>query len=130
MAKALELGFDDPNLYSKLFELGPDGYEHTSFGVVALDPELTCVGYNATEAEFAGLDPQQALGRKFFEQVAPCMNNFLVSDKFRAEGPVDETMDYTLSVRLAPTPCRLRILVQPGDGPRFLAIAWAPNHGD
>ncbi|MEO0491984.1 MAG: PAS domain-containing protein [Actinomycetota bacterium] len=122
---AVDLDFEDPDLHAKLDELGPEGYDHTSFGVVALDNDLVCVAYNATEQEYAGLDPERVIGRHFFEEVAPCMNNFLVSDKFRDDGRNDETIPYTLSVRLAPTQCRLRMLVQPGDGPNYLVVDWS-----
>ena len=52
------------------------------------------------------------------------MNNFLVADRLRHEMPLDETMDYTLSVRVTPTPVRLRLLAQPELELRYLVIEW------
>ena len=94
------------------------------FGVVGLDGDLACTHYNQAESRFSGLSPESVLGRRFFSEVAPCMNNFMVSDRLASEEAVDEIIDYILSVRMAPTPVRLRMIVRPSESTRFLLVEF------
>ena len=60
--------------------------------------------YNATESRMAGLSPERVLGLPLFTTVAPCMNNYLVAQRFddaRERGePLDDTIDYVLTLRM------------------------------
>ncbi len=78
--------------------------------------------YNATESKNAGLSPQRVLGKHFFEEVAPCMNNFMVAQRFDDVDELDEIIPYVLTLRMRPTPVRLRLLKAPGCTTRFVLI--------
>ena len=74
--------------------------------------------YNAFESKAAGLSLQRVIGNDLFTVVAPCMNNYLVAQRFEdaAEGGsrLDATIDYVLTLRMRPTKVKLRLLAQPG----------------
>ncbi len=66
--------------------------------------------YNATESRLAGLPADTVLGEAYFQNVAQCMNNYLVAQRFEDETELDATLDYVLTLRMRPTPVKLRLL--------------------
>ena len=66
------------------------------------------------------------LGLSLFNEVAVCMNNYLVAQRFEdaaADGSeLDATIDYVLTLRMRPVKVRLRMLAGPGVTGRFVAI--------
>lgn len=92
------------------------------FGVIGFDEDDIVTHYNRVEAEAAGLRVDQTMGRDLFVEVAPCMNNFMVSDKFDASVELDEIIDYVLTLRMKPTSVKLRLLNGP-EG-RFILVDW------
>lgn len=67
-------GFDAPDVQHWLEQASADAIDELPYGVVRLDPEGLVTLYNATEARLSGFNRGPALGLKFFERVAPCMN--------------------------------------------------------
>ena len=102
--------FDHPDLLSLLEHSDMAALDALPFGVIGLDRSSVVSRYNATEARAAGFSPEQVIGRRFFADVAPCMNNYLVALRFEAEDVLDVVMDYVFTLRMAPTPVRLRLL--------------------
>jgi photoactive yellow protein len=100
----------------------PDGLDALSFGVIGLDAAGLADRYNATEAHLAGLSPQKVLGRHFFETVAQCMNNYMVAQRFEDEPDLDEIVPFVLTLRMRPTPVRLRMLQSSGAERRYVLI--------
>jgi photoactive yellow protein len=80
------------------------------FGVVGLQTDETVAVYNATEARMAGIDRASIIGVHFFSEVGQCMNNFMVAQRFEDEAEIDAELDYVLTLRMRPTPVRLRLL--------------------
>ena len=93
------------------------------FGVVGLDAVGITRVYNETEARMAGLDPKRVLGISFFDAVAQCMNNFMVAQRFEDEPELDAIIPYVLTLRMRPTPVRLRLLASRSMPLRFILIA-------
>lgn len=87
------------------------------FGVVGLDRHGVVEVYNATEASRAGLKQRNVIGAAFFDMIAQCMNNFMVAQRFEDEPQLDAIVPFVLTLRMRPTPVRLRLLAAP-DGPR------------
>jgi len=58
----------------------------------------------------AGLSRERVVGRNFFTSVAPCTNNFMVAERFMSEPELDVKMDYVFTLRMKPTPVKLRLL--------------------
>jgi photoactive yellow protein len=96
-----------------------DGLE---FGVIGLTEAGDADIYNATESRLAGLRPERVIGHPFFMAVALCMNNFLVAQRLEDEPALDDTIDFVLTLRMRPTPVKLRMLKQPGISRRYILI--------
>ncbi|HEV2558590.1 MAG TPA: PAS domain-containing protein [Microvirga sp.] len=92
------------------------------FGIVGLNQSGEVDVYNATEARLAGLTRDGVLGKHFFLAVAPCMNNYLVAQRFEDERRLDATIDYVLTFRMRPTPVKIRLLQAPEARRRYLLI--------
>lgn len=114
--------FDDADVYDALLAASESDLDELDFGVIALDHDHRVVGYNSTESAAAGLSPERVIGRLFFSEVAPCTNNFMVAERFEAEDLLDATIDYVFTLRMRPTPVRLRMLRRPGADRRFLLV--------
>ena len=80
------------------------------FGVVGLSATGIVEVYNETESRLAGLSRESVIGTHYFSTTAQCMNNFMVAQHFEDEATLDLTIDYVLTLRMRPTPCRLRLL--------------------
>ncbi|GAC1306260.1 MAG: hypothetical protein NVS2B3_03320 [Vulcanimicrobiaceae bacterium] len=118
------VAFDAPHLQRQLDEMSgdPGRYDELDFGVVAMDLEGTVVAYNRFEAEAAGIDAGRVLDANFFTDVAPCTNNYLVSGRFDDESTLDETIDYVFTLRMRPTPVRLRLLKDERVGRQYVLV--------
>ena len=83
------------------------------FGVVGLSRTGLVNVYNATEERLAGISAATVKGTHYFSGTAQCMNNFMVAQRFEDEAQLDVTIDYVLTLRMRPTPVRLRLLKHP-----------------
>ena len=82
--------------------------------------------YNLTESKATGVKPERVIGCHLFTEVAQCMNNFMVAQKFldasEAARPLDESLDFVLTWRMRPTPVKLRLLSHPDIGLQYLLL--------
>jgi len=82
--------------------------------------------YNRYESHAAGLSTARVQGQSLFAVVAPCMNNFMVAQRFEdaaaAAQPLDEIVDYVLTLRMRPVKVRLRLLAAPGAPLRYVLV--------
>lgn len=118
----MELRFEDADALARLEAATPEQLDALGFGVIAMAADGTVVAYNAAEARGAGLTAARVIGRHFFTSVGPCMNNFLVAERFEAEPELDATLDYTFTFVMKPTPVRLRLLKSPQAARRYLLV--------
>ena len=118
--------FDQPDLAARLGELSDADLDDLDFGVIGIDADGVVRRYNACESKLAGLSPQRVLGHALFTTVAPCMNNFMVAQRFddaQANGTsLDATIDYVLTLRMRPVKVKLRLLAEPGDALRHVLV--------
>ena len=109
--------FDQPDLRRVIDALVPGELDDLQFGVIGFDRDTTVQVYNDHETEAAGLGRGRVVGRPFFSEVAPCMNNYLVAQRFKdahaSSAALDETIDYVLTLRMRPTRVKLRLLSSP-----------------
>jgi photoactive yellow protein len=103
-------GFTDPGLFDWLLAAAGTEIDVLPFGVITMAVDGTVEHYNVTEGKLAGLTPSRVVGRHYFNSVAPCMNNFLVAHRFEMESDIDTIIDYVLTLRMAPTKVRMRLL--------------------
>ncbi|HEY5800097.1 MAG TPA: phosphonate transporter [Burkholderiaceae bacterium] len=110
----VSLPFDHPDLLSSLAAMDEAGRDALEFGVIGFDAEQIVRQYNAYESQAAGLSPHRVLGQHLFNVVAPCMNNFMVAQRFddaRDSGrALDASIDYVLTLRMRPVKVVLRLL--------------------
>ena len=121
-----DVRYDDDDGIATLLSLSPDQIDELPFGVIGFDDKENICIYNAPEARWAGLDKAKVMGSPMFEVVAPCMNNYLIAERFvyalaNAES-LDVQLDYVLTLRMRPTPCILRLLASPSSRIRFILI--------
>ncbi|MDR5857784.1 phosphonate transporter [Caballeronia sp. LZ050] len=109
-------------LFDDLVAAGESGLDELAFGVIGFDAAYAVTHYNAVESSSAGLSATRVLGRHLFEEVAPCMNNFMVAQRFEDEAELDEVVPYVLTLRMRPTPVQLRLMKSGRSGTRFLLV--------
>jgi len=114
--------FSDPGLLDALEAVALERLDDLEFGLIAMDRQGDVIWYNAFEAQRAGLRVDQALGRNFFSDVGPCTENYLIAERFRQEPDLDDELDYVFTLRMQPTPVRLRLLARNGSVRQYLAV--------
>ncbi len=126
MSTVLPLGFSHADACERLAAFSQDELDTLDFGVIGFDAETVVRVYNSFESKVSGLSPHRVLGQPLFTIVAPCMNNFMVAQRFEdaAAGSVelDATIDYVLTLRMRPIKVSLRLLAAPGMAMRYLLV--------
>ena len=123
---ATELTFATPDLLAHLARLSANELDRLDFGVIGFDDATHVCRYNRFEATAAGLTPAGVLGQPLFTNVAPCLNNFMVAQRFEdAEDDattLDDTIAYVLTLRMRPVKVALRLLAAPGVPVRYVLV--------
>jgi len=118
--------FDARGLADVLDASSQEQIDTLDFGVIGFDAAATVQRYNAFESQAAGLSPQRVIGEPLFTNVAPCLNNFLVAQRFEDaadEGcELDDTIDYVLTLRMRPIKVKLRLLASANSGTRYVLV--------
>ena len=121
------LNFDQPDIGAVLAGLTEAELDELTFGVIGFDSETVVCLYNTFESRHSGLPRNKVIGNAFFTIVAPCMNNFLVAQRFEevvATGnALDETLDYVLTLRMRPVKVRLRLIAEPACAVRYVLVS-------
>lgn len=106
----MTLEFSSLTLLSDLTTCTGQDLDELDFGVIAMERDGTVVHYNIFESQTAGLKPERVIGRNFFTSVAPCTNNFMIAQRYIDETKIDDVINYIFTLRMKPTPVRLRML--------------------
>lgn len=104
------IAFDDREILAWLDSADDATLDRAEFGIIAMDADGCVVAYNAVESALSGLSLERVLGRNFFNDVAPCANNYLVAKRYVDETTLDETIPYTFTLRMDPRLVHLRLL--------------------
>jgi photoactive yellow protein len=127
MSELLQLVFNESDLCGRIEGLDDAGLDHLDFGVIGFDPDTIVKRYNAFEAKYAGLGAHRVVGKPLFTVVAPCMNNYLVAQRFEDAAAnrtaLDATIDYVLTLRMRPMKVNLRLLATPDQPMRYLLVS-------
>jgi photoactive yellow protein len=123
----MSLEFAQPDLCAEIAGLSAAELDHLDFGVIGFDAETVVRRYNAYESKAAALSPNSVLGHPLFTVVAPCMNNFMIAQRFddavSGGTRLDETIDYVLTLRMRPVKVKLRLLASPGLALRYVLVS-------
>ena len=126
MLESNTLTFDQNALMASLANASDAELDRLDFGVIGFDHAGVVQRYNAYESKAAGLRADNVRGADLFVAVAPCMNNFMVAQRFddaRDNGtPLDATIDYVLTLRMRPVRVKLRLLSNREEQMRFVLI--------
>lgn len=112
-----QMNFDILRLGQKLSQLSCEQLNKLEFGVIGFDDEGIVKVYNAYESKMTGLSFESVIDADLFSMVAPCMNNFLVAQKFEdaldEKVELDEIIDFVLTLKMKPTRVKLRLISSP-----------------
>ncbi|UVW26962.1 PAS domain-containing protein [Massilia sp. H6] len=118
--------FSAADLALQLEKCTSEQLDQLDFGVIGFDADTNVQRYNAFESEAAGLSPQRVLGQPLFTNVAPCLNNFMVAQRFEDAADdgatLDDTIDYVLTLRMRPVKVKLRLLAAPGSSTSYVLV--------
>ena len=121
-----EVEFEQADICAALDALSDAELDSLGFGVIGFDGETLVQRYNAMESQMAGLAPARVLGSALFTAVAPCMNNFLVAQRFEdaaSEGvALDAMLDYVFTLRMRPSKVQLRLAASPSTAMRYVLV--------
>jgi photoactive yellow protein len=120
------VSFSDVALHAELDRCASDELDVLDFGVIGIDEAGVVQRYNSFESKAAGLSIQRVIGQPLFTVVAPCMNNFMVAQRFQdavaSRSTLDATIDYVLTLRMRPVKVKLRLLAAPGGVCRYVLV--------
>ena len=118
--------FTDARLHFELDQSSNEDIDALTFGVIGFDTSGIVRRYNSFESKAAGLPSTSVLGKSMFTVVAPCMNNFMVAQRFEDalanNAPLDDTLEYVLTWRMRPAEVKLRLLALPGVDTRYVLV--------
>ena len=126
MATEDNWSFEQTDIAERLATVDDATLDVLQFGIIGFDAQTIVQRYNTFESQLARLDKSRVVGHPFFTSVAPCMNNFLVAQRFEdalATGDsLDATLDYVLTLRMKPVKVKLRLLAQSANAMRYVLI--------
>ena len=126
MSTTQAVSFSDVTLHRDLDLCSNEDLDGLDFGVIGIDATGVVQRYNGFESKAAGLSSQRVVGHPLFTVVAPCMNNFMVAQRFEdalASGsPLDAVFDYVLTLRMRPVKVKLRLLAAPEGATRYVLV--------
>ena len=127
--QAADYSFAQADLAEQLAQLSDQALDKLDFGVIGFDADTVVRRYNAFESNAAGLTVNRVVGQPLFTVVAPCMNNFMVAQRFEdavdAGEALDVTIDYVLTLRMRPVKVALRLLAAPGSAVSYVLVRRA-----
>jgi len=126
MTPAVSIAFDQEHLFDELEAFEQTALDAVEFGVIGFDANTHVTVYNEYESQCAGLAKVRTIGKPLFTTVAPCMNNYLVAQRFEDAlldaTPLDCTIDYVLTLKMRPVKVKLRLLAKPALPTRYVLV--------
>ena len=121
------LNFADLDLLQRLPKLDDASLDALPFGVIGFGADGRITRYNKFEADATGLNQGKQIGKDLFTEVAQCMNNFMVAQRFEdalsGKQAMDSTIDYVLTWKMKPTKVKLRLLAEPNSALRYIVLS-------
>lgn len=122
---AISLDFDNPAIVQSVEVMRPEELDAQPFGIIRLDAAGVVTFYSAQERRHSGYRPT-AVGRRFFTEVAPCMNNPDFAGRIvqaAAAGTLDVAFDYVSDLPSGEKDVELRVrLISASDGGTWIFI--------
>ena len=119
MTEAKLPDFDAPNLAQAVDQLPPEAIDSLPFGAIRLDAQGIVRFYSKAEARLSGYGPRPVLGRHFFADIAPCMDDPQFRgriERAQAAGKLDLEFGWFGDFEAPDRELRVRIQSAPGGG--------------
>lgn len=130
MSAVMAREFDESDPTAWIDTVSDAELDELPFGVIGFDAEGIVRRYNARESRLAGLSRERVVATPLFTSVAPCMNNYLIAQRFEdaaaAGTTLDATIDYVFTLRMRPSKVRLRLLSSPLMSLSYVLVWRAP----
>jgi photoactive yellow protein len=100
------MSFVSNDVLEQLGDLSREEADNQPFGIVKADNEGRILLYNKYESELEKIAVNEAEGKIYFTEVAPCTNNKLFRGKFEKgvlDGNLNELFNYTFTYKIRPT---------------------------
>ena len=107
--EVLEFAADD--IDNRLSE-SPEYVEALPFGAILLDRAANILKYNKSEGMIVGRDPDDVIGKNFFNDVAPCAKGRELYGQYQkavAEPACNVLLDFTFDYKMEPTNVRIHL---------------------
>jgi len=104
--------FVPDSVLQKLAALHRTEADTLDFGVVKVDDAGVIHLFNKYESELAGIAPNDAIGKNYFTQLAPCTNNRLFFGRFKdgvAANSLNVALPYTFTYKMRPTNVQIHL---------------------
>jgi photoactive yellow protein len=98
--------FGTEEIERKLSTMDDKDLDGLAFGAIQLDKDGNIKSYNAAEGALTGRDPDEVIGKNFFEEVAPCTNEKGFRDVFEkgvANDDLNTLLEWTFDHLMTPT---------------------------
>jgi photoactive yellow protein len=92
--------FESDRILQRVDELSPADLDVLPYGMIQLDSTGRILKYNAVESRLASIAQQDAIGKQFFTEVAPCTKVQQFYGAFK-EGVIHESLDTTFQFHFA-----------------------------
>jgi photoactive yellow protein len=120
------INFDSVNLADQLSQI-PDSVKNgLPFGLIKVDFSGTILEYNMAEGDLMGIDPDWAIGKNFFEDVATCTKPEAFYGRFAEgvkKGFLNVVFDYLFNHRGVATSVKVAMVTMPDyRGQKVVAI--------
>jgi photoactive yellow protein len=122
--------FIHASLLKHLPQLSPAERDTLNFGCVQLDDKGTVLHYNRWESEFAGVEPQNAVGINFFRELAPCTNNRLIYGRFKdgiSANELNVVVSYAFTYKMRPTLVDVHLYRDPDSQTNWVLVQKAES---
>jgi len=126
MSTVALIHFNDQDILAHIGVMPAEILDTLTFGVIGFDAAGLVQRYNRCESDLAGLSVAKVINHSLFTVVAPCMNNYLVAQRFEdavSDGTtLDATINYVFTLRMRPIKVQLRLLASPALLLRYILV--------
>jgi len=117
--------FGQADIENVLADMKPERINKLAFGVINLDSQGNIIFYNAAESEITGRQPNNVIGRNFFDEVAPCTKRPEFYGKFLdgvQSGDLDVLFQYEFDYQMAPTKVSVHMKKAPNNDTFWIMV--------
>lgn len=104
--------FGEDSTANELANKSPAEIDQLTFGAIQLDASGKILNYNSAEAAITGRNPEDVIGKNFFNEVAPCSKTPSFEGLFHdgvAKGHLNVLFVYVFDYKMMPTQVRVQM---------------------